>query len=130
MAMPLMYGGTPYGMSPAGMYPANMYPGPSGSMPPGYPSMYPPPRMSQGGAPLVAPPTGGMPPFPQSVAMAYYSLPPAMMPGGDGRPRAPWRVVVHNLPWETSSEELLEAFQQWQPQEANVMKDRKTGYSK
>lgn len=91
--------------------------------------------------------------YPQGVAMGYYGM-PAMMPaagpaagpgpgtaaaaaasaggsgGGDIRHRSPWRAVVHNLPWETTNTELLEAFNLWNPQSAHIMKDRKTGYSK
>ena len=60
---------------------------------------------------------------------------PAVMPAAqgaiaEGRYQTPWRVVVHNLPWETSAEELFAAFTSWNPQDANIMKDRTTGYSK
>jgi hypothetical protein len=116
MAMPFMYP-PPYGMHSSAMYPG-MYTSPGGGVPSGYPSA----------SLMAAGPGGGS--YPQGIAMSFYSMPPSGMATGESRYRTPWRVVVHNLPWETTGEELLEAFRSWNPQEAHVMKDRKTGYSK
>ena len=37
--------------------------------------------------------------------------------------RQPFQVVVHNLPWECSNEELKSAFCNWNPQQADIALD-------
>jgi hypothetical protein len=133
--MPFMYG-PQYGGAGGGVY-AGVYPPHPAAV--GFPPQYDAPHATAqlGGAQM----GGAGASYPPGMHMGYYNLPAAMQGmhlGGGGMGEVAgqsgggyaWRVVVHNLPWETSSEELLAAFANWNPQDAVVMKDRKTGFSK
>lgn len=160
LAMPYMYGqayGMGAGMY-TGMYGAQAGAlagaGYAGAMPAGFPQFQGSPASTSGaGGGMIGHPAAMAGMYPQGMAMGYYGM-PTMVPsaghgagpgpgtaasaagpagssgGGDMRHRSPWRAVVHNLPWETTNAELLDAFNMWNPQSAHILKDRKTGYSK
>lgn len=58
---------------------------------------------------------------PQHLAQMSGMVSP--QPGGPGSPPGPFRVVVHNISWATTSEELESAFVRWNPELAEVITD-------
>lgn len=129
--MQYIYPGAPFAMANPSLY-TGMYPHGAVAMPPGYAMAHAHMQSAPAAHIMRAGPSAT---YVQGLPVAYGDMQAVADPAyvgamASGRFHSPWRVVVHNLPWEVDNDELLNAFSDWNPIAANVVKDYRTGYSK
>jgi hypothetical protein len=129
--VPYVYPGRPFAFSTPNMF---MYRHSGVALPPGYPM---PHVHAQSAIASSMARTGAPAWYAQGLPFNHPEMQPVMVEHiSNGPPMAtrpllsPWRVVVHNLPWELDDNDLLKAFSDWNPLAANIAKDYKTGHSK